>query len=532
MALPDRNNPYSFDAFLEWRNHVNYYQDDLFFRKTVRHFVGGEWEKIDKAAKALSEKVSFRWRDFADTIATPDKRPYMTHYDGHNHRIDRIVRPAETLIMEKEVFGEGLFSKKTSPWEKLVKMYLIYQNSEAGVVCPLTCTEGLVELMRAFSRTPELETILGHLSEGMDGDFAIGAQYLSEIQGGSDVPANLLEAVPENGLFRLYGKKFFCSATHADYAVVTAKPVGSEKIGLFIVPSWLPRDKEKEIRNGYTIDRIKWKMGTCELPTAEITYNGAVAYPIGPLERGLANVVGIVLTYSRLTVGIGGAAGMARAVREAKRYAAFRTAFGVPIDQFPMLANQLEQMEWCAKRTTAGAFKLYQSFLRFRDGLNQKLDGRGNVPLQKDRFNVRELIMLQKIATTKDVLDMSRLGMSVYGGHGVMEDFSSMPRMFRDGMINELWEGPRNVLLTQIYLDFHKVREWYSPKEFVRNILKDSDESIVETLEEEIHQLISHGTLLQMDEETKKVCSRWDQFCHDLFHAYQNQALKEVEKDG
>lgn len=90
--------------------------------------------------------------------------------------------------------------------------------------------------------------------------------------------ANVLEAVSENGVWKLYGDKFFCSATHADYAVLTAKPAGSDKVALFIVPSWLPGNKEKEIRNGYVINRIKWKMGTSELTTAEITFNGAVAY--------------------------------------------------------------------------------------------------------------------------------------------------------------------------------------------------------------------------------------------------------------
>ncbi|MFZ5570843.1 MAG: acyl-CoA dehydrogenase family protein [Thermodesulfobacteriota bacterium] len=529
MSLPDRNNSYSFDAFLQWRNQVDYYRDDPFFQQTVRHFTGGEWERIDAAARSLSAKASCRWRIFADTIATPDKRPYMLHYDGHNHRIDRIVRPAETRLMEQEVFREGLFSKATSPWERLVKMFLIYQNGEAGVACPLTCTEGLVELLRAFPDSPDLAPILGHLAEGVDGEFAIGAQYLSEIQGGSDVPANLLEAVPENGRFRLYGKKFFCSATHADYAVVTAKPVGSETIGLFVVPSWLPGDKEKEIRNGHTIDRIKWKLGTCELPTAEITYGGALAHPVGPLERGLANVVGIVLTYSRLTVGLSSAAGMTRSAREARAYAKFRTAFGIPIEQFPLLADQLETLDLHARRSVAGAFKLYGAFLQVREGLNRKLDGRENVALQKARFQVRELIMLQKIAATKDALDMARLGLSVYGGHGVMEDFSSMPRMFRDAMINELWEGPRNVLLTQIFLDFQKVREWLSPAEFVRSILGAAEKPVVDELAGEIEELIAHGTLLRMDAATKKICGRWDRFCHELFHAYQDQAMKEIE---
>ncbi|RPH88675.1 MAG: acyl-CoA dehydrogenase, partial [Deltaproteobacteria bacterium] len=301
MSLPDRNNPYHFNNFLQWRQKVDYYADDPFIQKVVRHFTGSEGKTVDSEARAVSVKASFRWRDFSDSIARPEKRPFILHYDGHHNRIDRIVRPLETEILEKEVFSEAFFADKTSPWVKLIKMYLIYQNGEACVSCPITCTEGLVKLLEKYADTPETLKILSHCKEGIQGDFAIGAQYLSEIQGGSDVPANVLEAVQEGSTWRIYGTKFFCSATHADYAVVTAKPSSSEKVALFVVPSWLPGNKEKEIRNGYTIDRLKWKMGTSELTTAELTFNGARAYPVGPLEKGVANVVGIVLTYSRLT---------------------------------------------------------------------------------------------------------------------------------------------------------------------------------------------------------------------------------------
>ena len=62
---------------------------------------------------AFSKKASFRWRDFAERISTPENRPYMTHYDGHKNRIDRIVRPYEIEVMEKEVFSEGIFSRST-----------------------------------------------------------------------------------------------------------------------------------------------------------------------------------------------------------------------------------------------------------------------------------------------------------------------------------------------------------------------------------------------------------------------------------
>lgn len=528
MSLPDRNNPYRFDTFQQWRNGVDYYRDDPFFQKVVKQFSGDQWSRIDRAARKVSSKVSFRWRDMAERIARPEERPYILPYDGMRHRIDRIVRPRDIEIMEQEVFAEALFSTQTSPWEKLVKMYLLYQNGEACIACPLTCTEGLVELLRGFADTPELKKILVHCAEGLDGHFAIGAQYLTEIQGGSDVPANVLEAVEADGQWRLYGTKFFCSATHADYAVVTAKPSGSENVALFIVPSWLPGHKDKEIRNGATIDRLKWKMGTSELTTAEITFNGALAYPVGPLERGLANVVGIVLTYSRLTVGLSASAFMTRAVREAKHYATFREAFGMPIGSFPLLAGQIEAMDHAAKRATAGGFGVYRDFLQLAGELKQDPDERNSEAVRRRRLRVRELVMLQKITASWDAVGVIRDAMSVFGGHGVMEDFSCLPRLYRDSAVNELWEGPRNVLLTQIHRDLQKASAWYPPAQFVADTLAGHDHAEVRALGDELEALLAHPDFLQMNATTLAVCRRWDTFCHQFFHAYQDRALSEV----
>ena len=93
----------------------------------------------------------------------------------------------------------------------MAKRYLLHQLGEFGVMCPMACTEGLVALIRQFpeDHTPELKAILEHCTEGIDGDFGMGAQFITEIQGGSDVPSNLLEAEPENAHYRVYGTKFF-----------------------------------------------------------------------------------------------------------------------------------------------------------------------------------------------------------------------------------------------------------------------------------------------------------------------------------
>lgn len=528
MSFPDRDNPYDFDAFLEWRNGVDYYADDPFFQKVVATYCGDDAAAADRGAQAISPKVSYRWRDVSDRIGEERKRPWIEHYDAHNNRIDRVVRPHETEMMEREVFGEALFADRTSAWEKLTKMYLIYQNGEACISCPVTCTEGLVKLLEQFADTPETLTILNHLKEGVDGEFAIGAQYISEIQGGSDVPANLAEAIQdEDGNWRLYGTKFFCSVAHADYSVVTAKPAGSEDIANFVVPSWLPGDKAKQRRNGFTIDRIKRKMGTSELPTCELTFDGALAYPVGPFDRGLANIVAIVLTYSRLTVGLYSAATITRAAREAAAYARFRSAFDQPIAEFPMVANQLHAMDLAARRSTAGAFKLYQQFLELEGTLNQKLET-GELADRQRRFETRELIMLQKAQAAYDATTVLREAISIYGGHGAIEDFSATPRLFRDAAINELWEGPRNVLLIQVHRDCQRVARWYPPAEFVANLLGGLNQDRIDTIATEFTSLVAHPSLLTMDEATRQACLRWDRCCADLVHAYQDAAVSEV----
>ncbi|NHJ23390.1 MAG: acyl-CoA dehydrogenase [Candidatus Lokiarchaeota archaeon] len=544
----NRNNQYSFDDYLFVRDHFNYYNDDDFFQALVRKYTGVEFEQIERDLRAISEYVSFRFKNLADKANELENRMKITklkHFDAYNHRIDRIERCSETEKLEQEIFSLGLFDPlRNSPWNRFVKMFLLYQNGEAGVMCPVACSHGAVELMQKYedSLSPEAKDILNHIREGKEGEYAKGAQFVSEIQGGSDVPANLVEAiyVKEEGkdgvsnCWRLYGQKFFCSATHADYAVVTAKPKGtksSTRVAAFIVPSWLPGNKEKEKRNSFTIDRLKQKLGTAELPTAEITYNGAVAYPIGPLEMGLADIVGIVLSLSRLHVAFGMAAGALRVAREAILYSQFRNAFGIPISSFPLMINQIYDLDHFSKRSAAGAFKVYSEYIYFGEELIsgiRELEKMDNLEERKRRFRLRELIMLQKIVVADEAPKMIRKAISFFGGHGIMEDFLPLPRLHRDSMIMELWEGPRNVLLTQIHRDLSRVKDWYPADEFCRDVLKGADSDLIEEYVLEFTRIISHDSLLRNDQQTLAICRDWEEFSNNLFIAYQEQALREL----
>ncbi len=552
----NRNNPYSFDDYLFVRDNFNYYRDDEFFQALVKNYAGNEFEKIDRDLRALSDYVSFRFSELANKANDLENRIKVTkikHYDAHNHRIDRIERCAETETLEREIFSLGVFDpNRNTPWSRFMKLFLLYQNSEAGVMCPIACTHGMVWLMQQYEDIlgPEALEVLKHVRNGSgqysNGEYGRGSQFVSEIQGGSDVPANLAEAVYEeaegpdgiSNCWRIYGQKFFCSAAHTDYAVVTAKPKGtpsSTRIAAFAVPSWLPQNKEKEIRNSYTIDRLKPKLGTAELPTAEITYNGAVAYPIGPLEKGLADIVGVVLSLSRLHIGFGLAAGVLRVAREASLYAQFRTAFGVPISSFPLMINQINDLNQTAMRTAAGSFKVYSEYIHFGEELIagiRELEKIEDIVERKRRFRLRELVMLQKIVVCDETPALIREAISFFGGHGIMEDFLSFPRFHRDSMIMELWEGPRNVLLTQIHRDFSRVKEWYKADEFVRDLLAGADSDIVESYANEFLRIMSHESLLRNDAETLAICRDWQTLSNELFNRYQDQALAELNYKG
>jgi alkylation response protein AidB-like acyl-CoA dehydrogenase len=548
----NRNNPYTFDDFLFVRDHFNFYVDDPFFQALIEKYTGDEFGKIDRDLRALSEYVSFKFKALADKANELENRIKVTkvkHYDAHNHRIDRIERCLETETLEREIFSLGLYDpSRNSAWSRFAKMFLLYEIGESGVMCPVACTHGMVWLMQKYeeSLVPEAKQILKSVRDGENGHYKLGAQFVSEIQGGSDVPANLVEAIYikeelNDGIsncWRLYGQKFFCSAMQADYAIVTAKPKGvpsSTKVAAFVVPLWLPGNKEKEIRNSFTIDRLKQKLGTAELPTAEITFNGAVAYPVGPLEKGLADIVGIVLSLSRVHVAFGLASQGLRIAREAILYSQFRTAFDVPISTFPMMINQINDLEQFGKRTAAGAFKIYSEFIQFGEELKsgiREIEQIEDEIEKRRRFRLRELIMLQKIVVADEVPAMIRKAISFFGGHGIMEDFLSFPRLHRDSLVQELWEGPRNVLLTQIHRDLQRVKQWYPPDEFIRDLLSGAKSDLIEEYASTFSRIINHDSLLRNDKDTLKICREWESFSNNLFVAYQEQSLVELNFVG
>lgn len=104
-----------------------------------------------------------------------------------------------------------------------------------------------------------------------------------------------------------------------------------------------------------------------------------------------------------------------------------------------------------------------------------------------------------------------------------------MPRIFRDVVVNEQWEGPRNLLLTQIYRDIQRVADWYPPGEFVSNVLAGASKETIDRFAEQLTDLLQHPVCGEVSEASMEAAEEWDMFCDSFFQAYQTIALEELQ---
>src|SRR5262249_17464480 len=131
------------------------------------------------------------------------------------------------------------------------------------------------------------------------------SQFVTEVQGGSDVGANASRAVPNgDGTYRISGEKWFCSVADADQFLMTARvhgaAAGTRGLGCFVVPREIDGAP-----NGFALRRLKLKLGTRAMASGEIDFDNAIAYPVGPVDEGFKTAAGVVLNTSRWLTAIG-----------------------------------------------------------------------------------------------------------------------------------------------------------------------------------------------------------------------------------
>src|SRR5690349_19661479 len=87
--------------------------------------------------------------------------------------------------------------------------------------------------------------------------------------------------------------------------------------------------------NGIRVDRLKDKLGTRELPTAEVHLDGALAEPVGELSHGV-RLIAPMLNVTRAWNAVCALATMRRCLALAFDYARQRQAFGRTLAEQPL----------------------------------------------------------------------------------------------------------------------------------------------------------------------------------------------------
>jgi len=325
--------------------------------------------------------------------------------------------------------------------EQAALLYQLAHAGEAGHACPVVCTAGLVRALRTHADDELRERFLPALLEPDYDRAQRGAQFLTERHGGSDVGANRVEAVPDGDVWRISGEKWFCSVADADQFVVTARPRGAPDgtrgIGCFLVP---------RSGGGFRIRRLKDKLGTRALATGEIEFDGAPAYALGAVEHGFRIAVNILNT-SRWLNALGSTGLMRRAFLEASSFAREREAFGGPIARFPLVRENLAVMSSEAAAALASSMHLTELVALIDEGS----------ATEEDVAWHRILVNANKFVTSLAATQMCRRGIEALGGNGTIEDFSPLPRLYRDAIVFESWEGTHNVLCAQVLRDLARL---------------------------------------------------------------------------
>lgn len=366
--------------------------------------------------------------------------PRLTQWDPWGRRIDEIeVTPlwkeADRLAAARG-FVATAYEQKSGEFSRVHQFALNYviQASLDVHSCPLAMTDGAARTLLDLKNAALVDRAIPHLTSRDPATFWTSGQWMTERTGGSDVGLSRTVARQVDGTWRLYGDKWFTSATTSQMALTLARPEGNgpggRGLALFYVET---RDADGRL-NGITINRLKDKLGTRKVPTAELTLDGTVAHPVVGLTDGIRNIASM-LNVTRTWNAVASAWAMRRGIALARDYAAKRVQFGAALSDKPLHIDTLAGLEAEAQAGFLLAFRAVELLGRREAG----------VASEADKALLRLVTPLAKLTTGKQAVSVTSEAIECFGGAGYIED-TGIPLVLRDAQVLSIWEGTTNVL--------------------------------------------------------------------------------------
>lgn len=381
--------------------------------------------------------------------------PELITFDPWGRRIDEIRMSSGWTRLEGEAARHGIvaaaFERQFGEWSRVYQMALLYlfHPSSAFVSCPLAMTDGAARAIELYGDEDMKSRALRHLTSRDPATFWTSGQWMTERTGGSDVSGTATTARRASGGgapgmdWELSGVKWFTSATTSAMAMLLARPEGAEagSRGLSLFYTEL-RDSQRKLRN-IEIMRLKDKLGTKALPTAELRLAGTPARLVGGEGHGVRKISSL-FNITRVYNAICAIGHWRRALDLAWSYSGKRQAFGKKLIDHPLHRSTLDEQERLFKKAFDLTF--YVAHLLGRDEVG--------VATESERVLLRALTPIAKLYTARLCMSGVSEVVEIFGGAGYVED-TGIPKLLRDAQVFSIWEGATNVLA----LDFLRALE-------------------------------------------------------------------------
>jgi alkylation response protein AidB-like acyl-CoA dehydrogenase len=418
----------------------NQYDDDRVLRGYLARTLSEE--QLASVSDALHRMGALAAGElYTAQLAERALEPTLTQWDPWGNRIDEISLTPLWRRAEALAAREGLIA---IPYEaplgglsRVLQFSLVYLFTPATdmFACPLAMTDGAARTLLASGNRQLIERAVPHLTSRDPAKFWTSGQWMTESVGGSDV--GLSETVarfaPGRG-WGLYGRKWFTSAATSQMALTLARPEGNPPGGKGLAMFYLETRDEQGRPNRIIVDRLKDKLGTRKLPTAELTLDGTPATPVGELANGV-RAISTVLNTTRTWNAIAAVAYMRRGLALARAYARERVAFGAPLANKALHADTLAGLQAEFEAAFHLAFLVVE--LLGRSDAGDASEARQAL--------LRILTPVAKLTTGRQGVAVASEVLEAFGGAGYVED-TGLPVLLRDAQVFSIWEGTTNVL--------------------------------------------------------------------------------------
>lgn len=419
------------------------WNSDQTLRESIEFHVGEDlWPAANGVLAPIGEQVTSE-RVLALAMQAERESPTLSHYSPWGNRIDEItVSPAYTELGRIGVeMGVTSIPYEESEFKERARLLwagvlLMWGPSSALYSCPIAMTDAAARTLLQYGTSDELTVVERLTTRDPDKAWTSG-QWMTETAGGSDVGrTGTVARRDEDGRWRLTGTKWFTSSTTSEMALTLARPEGapdgSRGLGLFMVQ----RKRDDGSPNGIIVRRLKDKLGTRALPTAELELMDAFAVPVGdPADGAGLRRIATMLNVTRLHNAIGAAGALSRGLAWATAYAEVREVFGKPLKDQP--AHRATLVDLAVDHAAAVALVMRVA----------ELTGRAEqgVATDAELTLLRGLTPVAKLASARWAVAGTAEAMESLGGVGYCED-SGLPAVVRNAHVLPIWEGTTNVL--------------------------------------------------------------------------------------